>query len=105
MRGTGISVRNQDELLKEKASDFLERFRGNSGRCHLSAHLRTRPLHHEWLGPDYLIVHLDDVSSVNEMEMRLLQKAFEVRSYWTITPLHPNRMRISFQCRLTPEIS
>lgn len=94
-------MRNQDDLLKERTSDFLGRFRANFERCCVNSHLRSRPIHHEWLDRDHLIVHLDDVESINEIDIRFLQKALEVPAHWTITPLHLNRMRVSFQCNLS----
>lgn len=93
-------MRNQDQMLKDRETEFLDRFRANLLKCHVSQHLVSRPVDHEWLDSDHLIVHLNDIETINEMDMRCLLDALEVQSYWTITPLHLNRMRVSFQCQL-----
>jgi hypothetical protein len=95
-------VRNQDDLLKERAVEFMDRLRSNLAVLHLNAHLRSRPIRHEWLDSKNLIIHLHDVEAINEIDIHLLQKALEVQSHWTITPLHPNRMQVTFQCHLNP---
>ena len=99
------SVRDQDNLLKERASEFIERFRDNLDQCHVNSHLRSRPIHHEWVDRHCLIVNINDVEAINEIDIRFLQKALEVQTYWTITPLHLNRMQVSFQCNLGPELA
>lgn len=93
-------MRNQDDLLKDRASEFIEEFRSNFNRCHVNSHLASRPIHHEWLDRHCLIVHLEDVEAINEIDIRFLQKALEVQTYWTIKPFHLNRMQVSFQCNL-----
>ena len=95
-------MRNQDDLLKERATEFINRLRGNLARCHANSHIRSRPIRHEWLDSHNLIIHVGDVEAVNEIDIHLLQKAIEVQSHWTITPLHPNRLELTFQCHLTP---
>lgn len=95
-------MRNQDDQLKVRAAEFLDRLRSNLAACHLNAHLRSRPIRHEWLDAKNLIIHLQDVEAINEIDIHLLQKALEVQSHWTITPLHLNRMQVTFQCHLNP---
>ncbi len=93
-------MRDQDQILKDRESEVLDRFRANLDRGHLSPHFKTRPLDHEWVDRDHLLVHLNDVEQITEMEIRSLQEALVVQSSWTIVPQHLNRMRISFLCQL-----
>lgn len=93
-------MRDPDQQLKEREDAFLERFRRNLERSQLGAHLRNRPLEYEWIDDANLIVALCDVESVNEFELRELRDALEVESRCTITPMHLNRLRLSFACKL-----
>ncbi len=95
-------MRDQDQMLRDREVEFLDRFRANLERCHVNPHLRTRPIDHEWVDPGHFLVHLNDVEQINEMDIRCLQEALAVQNYWTISPLHLNRMRISFLCRVSP---
>jgi len=94
-------VRNPDQLLRNREAEFLERFRRNLKQSQLGDHLRTRPLEYEWIDAENLVVALCDVESVNEFELRALHDAIGVESRCTITPMHLNRLRISFQCRMS----
>lgn len=93
-------MRNPEQMLRDRETEFLDRFRAGLERCHVSDHLRSRPIDHEWVDNDHFLIHLNDVEAINEIDMRCLQEALEVQSYWTITPLHLNRMRVSFQCQM-----
>ena len=93
-------MRNQDDLLKDRAAEFIDRFRANFTRFHVNSHIMSRPIRHEWLDQNNLIVHVGDVESINEIDIDLLRKALEVQSHWTITPLHLNRIQLTFQCHL-----
>jgi hypothetical protein len=93
-------MRNQDELLKDRLSEFLEHFQAALDQCHVNSHLRTRPIDHEWVDRDSLLIHLNDVESINEMDVRCLQEALGVPAYWSVAPLHLNRLRVTFHCLL-----
>lgn len=93
-------MRNQDDLLKDRAVEFIDRFRANIARFHVNSHIKSRPIRHEWLDQSNLIIHVSDVESINEIDLDLLRKALEVQSHWTIMPLHLNRIQVTFQCHL-----
>ncbi len=94
-------MRDPDQLLKNREVEFLNRFRQNLKQSQLAEHLCTRPLEYEWIDADNLVVALCDVESVNEFELRALHDAIGVESRCTITPMHLNRLRISFQCKMS----
>ena len=94
-------MRNNDDILKDREAVFLEHFRAGLDRCHVNPHLRSRPLDTEWVDSSHLVVHLNDVELINELDIRCIQEALGVQSYWTISPLHLNRMRVSFLCQMT----
>ena len=93
-------MRHTDDMLKDREAEFLDRYRAGLDRCHVNPHLRSRPVDTEWVDADHLVVHLNDVEQINELDIRCLQEALGVQSYWTISPLHLNRMRVSFLCRM-----
>jgi len=94
-------MRNNDDILKDRAAEFLDSFRAGLERCHVNPHLRSRPLDTEWVDANHFVVHLNDVEQINELDIRCLQQALGVECYWTISPLHLNRIRVSFLCRMT----
>ena len=93
-------MRHLDDMLKDREAAFLGRFRHNLAESQLNEQLRTCPIEHEWIDENTMIVALCDVESVNDFELRTLHAAFEVECHCTVTPMHLNRLRVAFQCKL-----
>jgi hypothetical protein len=94
-------MRHQDEMLRAREAEFLSLFEQRMASAHLGEHLRSCPIEHEWIDANTLVVALTDVDSINDFELRALHAALGVESHCTITPDHQNRLRVSFQCKLT----
>jgi hypothetical protein len=93
-------MRHQDELLNERLSGVLDRLQAGLAARPSSSPLRGRPVHHEWVDRDHLLIHLDDVPAVNEMELLAIQAVLAVPSHWAVTAQHSNRLRVTLHCRL-----